>query len=164
MEEHRFDDLTRVLATDRRSRRRLLRGLLGGSMAGALALLGLGHGADAEAARRRKRRRRPNRPNRPNRPGGVQSDPRCPVGKALIDGQSCPLATSNSPDLFCGRLSADLCVLATDGSRQCADLQQADCGAAPCVQNTDCAAGQVCGIVGGCCQGLPTKVCLPKAP
>lgn len=172
MDQHRFDEVTRIFGTDAPSRRSLLRAILGSTGAGLLALLLPGGRAEARRDEekkqgRNKKRRRGNRrrpaPRRPNPPtlpppDGPAVDPRCPNGKPFVSNVFCPEVF----EAVCSGL--DVCAKDADGNRRCVVVAGADCAAeSDCRQNADCATGHVCVEIGGCCN-QPRTFCRPIVP
>lgn len=142
MDDRRFDELTKTVAGGA-SRRVLLKGLLGGGLAAALAAIGLGE-ADAqevEAAatcrsrcRRIKSRTRRRRCLRRCRGGGGTINPQPvstnPKGSRL--GSTCTTATTCTAGTICFNGKCTLCV-----------------GQCPTGPTTTCCAAGVCQAING---------------
>jgi hypothetical protein len=153
MEGQRFDRLARAMISGAGSRRRQLRALLGGIGTGAdgFALIGAPSQGDVLAGRATEAGLRRKLP---------RNDPRCPANKPFASNTTCPSEATACSEVF----GAADCVLATDGTRQCAfaDVQCPDRD--ECDRNADCRTGEVCVKIGCQCGNRRRNVCTPKAP
>src|SRR5215213_10849719 len=86
---------------------------------------------------------------------GADSDPEC-QGEPAINNVSCPEnVCSENPNCVCART--------VGGDKKCVDLGLANCPASDeCDRNRDCASGEVCIRVGGCCGHARRNLCAPK--
>jgi hypothetical protein len=130
MDGRRFDELTRFLVTGMASRRGLLRG--------GLATILAGHAAAS----------------RPLPSLAVENDPRCPAGDNKVDNRHCTNFFCEGA-AKCGNipLVTGICALTVSGARDCVrETAVTECPRTDeCDRNLDCAEGQVCVKVGGCC-------------
>ena len=140
MDAQRFDRITRMFAA-RASRRGLMRGLAALSVGG---MLGPSRGAARRAEAVSDR----------SGPSIERTDAIC-KGKPAMSNQLCPFTA-------CGTGTDCECVVSVNGDKKCVVTGGVDCPSEDeCDRNRDCAAGEVCSRVGGCCGGRKNQ-CLSR--
>ena len=77
-------------------------------------------------------------------------------GKAAIDNVRCPAIDCSPTNDRCE------CTKTVNGDKRCVDYTGTQCPERDeCDRNRDCRRGEVCTLVGGCCEGRRRNLCVP---
>lgn len=177
MDDRRFDALTRVLSEGQSGRRRVVKGLVGGALAGVLGRFGMGtadaQDVEASAARRCKNDRQCRRDSERCCNGrclNILNDrrvcggcgQRCGTGEACVNGACVRACRTGRAGVCDADDCGDLCGCNTifnggNGATYCLSVRGSCANARACNRNADCPTGLVC-VNDGCCAGKP-RVC-----
>jgi hypothetical protein len=78
--------------------------------------------------------------------------------KAVINNRQCPDSGANCSPTN----SRCRCTKSVNGDIRCADFSRSGCPETDeCDRNRDCAPGEICAKLGGCCAGVRKNLCVP---